>query len=165
MTKDKKEDLYLVCFSGALAAAGACALFAHVRLLGWAAILIVDLYLLVVLVVAGLRTDDTEFKRNHERWVSPLFPRRTAGLLVLLLLLTASVIGFASIYVGTDVFPTEKGRLDALYISLLTIGFSDFSPKSGYGQIVVLLQLCSGIFLLIAAIPLLISRISTFESE
>lgn len=36
--------------------------------------------------------------------------------------------------------------------------------RHGYGQIIVLSQLVSGIVLLIGAFPLLISRLSTFDS-
>jgi hypothetical protein len=37
-------------------------------------------------------------------------------------------------------------------------------PSLGYGQFVVVGEVASGILFLIAAIPLLISRIATFES-
>jgi hypothetical protein len=43
-------------------------------------------------------------------------------------------------------------------------GFTDYGPKPGYGQFVVVGEVASGILFLIAAIPLLISRIATFES-
>ena len=42
--------------------------------------------------------------------------------------------------------------------------FTDYSLKAGYGQLVVMGQLVSGILLLIALFPLLISRISTFKT-
>jgi len=51
----------------------------------------------------------------------------------------------------------------SLYISLFTLAFTDYGPKPGYGESVVVGEVASGILFLIAAIPLLISRIATFE--
>jgi len=94
-----------------------------------------------------------------------IFPhRRTAGLFVAGLVMLSIVCGFAGLYVGAEVFQSSKTPVDALYISLLTLGFTDFSPKPGYGQFVVIGQLASGILYVLGAIPLLISRISTFRS-
>ena len=67
------------------------------------------------------------------------------------------------LYVGTEVFASVKTPLDAFYISCFTLALTDYSPKPGYGQLVVLAQLVSSILLLVALFPLLISRISTFK--
>ena len=74
------------------------------------------------------------------------------------------VSGFAGLYVGAEVFPSSKTPADAFYISFFILAFTDFSPKPGYGKVVVMGQLAGGIRYLIAAIPLLISRIATFAS-
>jgi hypothetical protein len=63
-----------------------------------------------------------------------------------------------------EVFPSDKTPLDALYVSFFVMGFTDYSPKSGYGQLVVIAQLISGVLLLAALFPIHISRISTFKS-
>ena len=63
------------------------------------------------------------------------------------------------------VFAAGKDRLTAVYISLLTLGFSDFGQTHGYGQRVVIAQLVSGIVLLMGALPLLVSGISIFVSN
>jgi hypothetical protein len=47
---------------------------------------------------------------------------------------------------------------------LFTLAFTDYGPKPGYGQFVVVGEVASGILFLIAAVPLLISRIATFDS-
>jgi hypothetical protein len=72
--------------------------------------------------------------------------------------------GFAGLYVGAEVFQPGKTRLDAIYVSLVPLAFTDYSPKPGYGQFVVMGEVASGILYLIAVIPLLISRIATFVS-
>src|SRR5258708_1479674 len=77
--------------------------------------------------------------------------------------LTAIVSGFAGVYVGAEVFPSGKTPLDALYFSFFIMGFTDYSPKPGYGQLVVIAQLVSGVLLLAALCPIHISRISTFK--
>jgi hypothetical protein len=54
--------------------------------------------------------------------------------------------------------------LKFIYISFFTLGFTDYSPKPGYGQLVVVSQLVSGVLLLAALFPIHISRISTFKN-
>jgi hypothetical protein len=46
----------------------------------------------------------------------------------------------------------------------VTLAFTDYGPKPGCGQFVVVGEVASGILFLIAAISLLISRIATFDS-
>ena len=47
--------------------------------------------------------------------------------------------------VGAEVFPSSKTPLNALYISFFIMGFTDYSPKPGYGQLLVIAQLVSGV--------------------
>jgi hypothetical protein len=129
-----------------------------------AAIAVADGYLCVVLVLAALRTDHAPTFRNEYPWIARWFPRRAAGFLLIAFLLATVIFGFAGLYIGTDVFLADKSWLDAIYISFQTLGFSDFQPKAGHGQRVVIAQLASGVLLLIGAFPLLISRMSAFES-
>ena len=126
-------------------------------------IAISELYLSIVLLLAALRSDDDGFLDKHS-WVTRFFPRKTAGILVVTLLFLSVLSGFAGLYVGVEVFPSAKTPLDALYISFFTLGFTDYSPKPGYGQLVVVGQLVSGVLLLAALFPIHISRISTFKN-
>jgi hypothetical protein len=64
-----------------------------------------------------------------------------------------------------EVFPSGKTPLDALYTSFFIMGFTDYSPKPGCGQLLVIAQLVSGVLLLTALFPIHISRISTFENR
>jgi len=115
------------------------------------------------LLLAALRAEDDAFLDRHP-WITHLFPRKTAGIPVAALLFVSLVSGFAGLYVGVDVFASSKTPLDALYISFFILGFTDYSPKPGYGQLVVIGQLISGVLLLAALFPMHISRISTFKS-
>ena len=58
-----------------------------------------------------------------------------------MLLFLAVISGFAGLYVGGEVFPSVKTPLDAFYISSFTLALTDYTPKPGYGQLVVLAQL------------------------
>jgi len=163
MSKETRRDIVLIVIFAVVSAVGVASVFLDCRFLAWIVIAISDLYLSIVLLLAALRSDDDGFLDRHS-WMTGFFPRRrTAGLLVVTLLFLAVISGFAGLYVGTEVFSSVKTPLDALYISSFTLALTDYSPKPGYGQLVVLGQLVSSILLLVALFPLLISRISTFK--
>jgi hypothetical protein len=163
MSTETRRDIVLVLIIFLLSAAGMTSVFLGCQFLAWIVIVISDLYLSIVLLLAALRSDDEGFLDRHS-WVADFFPRRTTGLLVVTLLFVALVSGFAGLYVGTEVFQSSKTPLDAIYVSSFTLAFTDYSPKPGYGQLVVLSQLVSGVLVLVALFPLLISRISTFKN-
>jgi hypothetical protein len=163
VSKETRKDFILLAITSIAAAMGMRSVFAASRPLAWTAIAISDAYLaLVLLFVANLSDDGTVATRRA--WITRLFPKRTTGLFVVALLLVSIVSGFAGLYVGRQVFPGNKTPGDALYINLFTLAFTDYGPKPGYGQFVVVGEVASGILFLIAAVPLLISRIATFEN-
>jgi hypothetical protein len=163
MSKEIRRDVRLVFIIFLISAAGMTSVFWDCRILAWVVIVSSDLYLSVVLLLAALLSDDQGFLNRHP-WMTGFLPRRrTAGLLVVTLLFVAVVSDFAGLYVGGEVFSSVKTPLDAFYISSFTLALTDYSPKPGYGQLVVLGQLVSSILLLVALFPLLISRISTFK--
>jgi len=163
MSEETRKDFVLVIITSIASAIGMTSVFGACRPLAWVAILISDSYLSLVLLFAAILSDDHSFAARWP-WITRLFPRRTAALFVVGLLLLSIVSGFAGLYVGTEVFSSNKTPGDALYLSLFTLAFTDYSPKPGYGQLVVVGQVASGILYLIAAIPLLISRIATFAN-
>lgn len=165
LSQDQKDDARLLVIFLVVALAAVFAAPMQWPTVAEGAIAIADGYLFVVLVLAALRTDHGVDFKNRNLWVTAWFPRRTAGLFLIFLLLVTIVGGFASLYTGTQVFKTEKSWLDAVYISFQTLGFSDFGPEAGYGQRVVIAELASGVLLMIGAFPLLVSRMSTFESS
>jgi hypothetical protein len=163
MSKETRRDIVLVLIIFLLSATGMTSVFVRCQFLAWIVIVISDLYLSIVLLLAALLSDDEGFLNRHS-WMTGFFPRRrTAGLVVVMLLFLAVISGFAGLYVGTEVFASVKTPLDAIYISSFTLALTDYSPKPGYGQLVVLSQLVSSVLLLVALFPLLISRISTFK--
>jgi len=164
MKKETRRDIVLIVIFSLGSATGMVSVFLGCRFLAWIVIAISDLYLSIVLLLAALRSDDDGFLRGHS-WITRFFPRKTAGILVVALLFLTIVSGFAGLYVGAEVFPSGKTSLDALYISFFTLGFTDYSPKPGYGQLVVVGQLVSGVLLLAALFPIHISRISTFKNS
>jgi hypothetical protein len=165
MSREIRRDVRLVFIMFLLSAAGMASVFRGYRFLAWVVVTSSDFYLFSVLLLAALLSDDEDFSKRH-RWMTAFLPgTRTAGLLVVTLLIVAVISGFAGLYVGTEVFSLVKTPLDALYISSFTLALTDYSPKPGYGQLVVLAQLVSSILLVLALFPLLISRISTFKNR
>src|SRR5207249_4140522 len=162
MSKETRRDIVLIVIFALVSAIGMASVFLGCRFLAWIVRAISELYLSIVLLFAARRSDDDGFLDRHS-WITRFFPRKTAGILVVTLLFLSVVSGFAGLYVGTEVFSSIKTPLDALYISSFTLALTDYSPKPGYGQLVVLGQLVSSILLLVALFPLLISRISTFK--
>jgi hypothetical protein len=163
MSEETRRDIVLIVIFAFVSAIGMASVFLGCRFLAWIVIAISDLYLSIILLFAALRSDDDGFLDRHS-WIIRFFPRKTAGILVVALLFLSVVSGFAGLYVGTEVFSSVNTPLDALYISFFTLGFTDYSPKPGYGQLVVVGQLVSGVLLLAALFPLHISRISTFKN-
>ena len=164
MSEETRRDIVLIVIFSSVSAIGMTSVFLGYRFLAWIAIVISDFYLFAVLLLAALRSDDDGFLDRHS-WITRFFPRKTTGILVVTLLFLAIVSGFAGLYVGAEVFPSGKTPLDALYISFFIMGFTDYSPKPGYGQLVVIAQLVSGVLLLAALFPIHISRISTFKER
>jgi hypothetical protein len=163
MSKETRRDIVLIFIFALVSAMGMTSAFCGCRFLAWIAIVISDFYLFAVLLLAALRADDDGFLDRHPS-ITGFFPRKATGILVVTLLFLAIVSGFAGLYVGAKVFPSGKTSLDALYISFFILGFTDYSPAPGYGQLVVIAQLVSGILLLAALFPIHISRISTFKN-
>jgi len=164
MSKETRRDIVLIVIFSLVSAIGMTSVFLGYRFLAWIVIVISDLYLLTVLLLAALRAEDDALL-DRQPWITHFFPRKTAGILVVTLLFLSVVSGFAGLYVGAEVFPSGKTPLDALYVSFFILGFTDYSPSPGYGQLVVIGQLISGVLLLAALFPLHISRISTFKSS
>jgi hypothetical protein len=163
MSRKIRRDVGLVLIIFLLSAAGLTSVFRSCHILSWIVIVTSDLYLSIVLLLAALQSDDEAFLNRHS-WMMRFLPRsRAAGLVVVTLLFVAVISGFAGLYVGTEVFSSVKTPLDALYISSFTLALTDYAPKPGYGQLVVLGQLVSSILLVVALFPLIISRISTFK--
>ncbi len=163
MSKETRRNIVLIVIFSLVSAIGVTSVFLGCRFLACLVIVISDLYLSIVLLLAGLRSEDDGFVDRHP-WIASFFPRRTAGLFLVTLLFLAVASGFAGLYVGAKVFPSGKTPLDALYVSFFIMGFTDYSPAPGYGQPVVIAQLVSGVLLLAALFPIHISRISTFKN-
>jgi len=163
MKRETSRDLVLLLSVFLVSAAGIASVFLSYRTLAWIVIALSDSYLLLVLLLAALRSDDESFSDRHP-WATNFFPRRTAALLLVALLFNAVLSGFAGLYVGTEIFASTKSPLDAIYISVFTLALTDYSPKAGYGQLVVMGEVANGVLLIVALFPLLISRISTFKS-
>jgi len=165
MTKETKIDLGHAAVSVLLAACGVGSMFAASRCFAVFAIIGTNGYLIAALIVAAVYSVPPK-QGAHASEIGWLLPRRLPAFLFIYLFLIAVVSGFAGLYVGTALF---KGRIpdisEALYISFLTLGFSDFEPTSTPGRWIVMWELFSGVLLLMGAFPFLVSRISTLPEK
>lgn len=164
MSEQTRRDIVLIVIFSLVSAIGMASVFLGYRFLARIAIVISDAYLFGVLLLAALRSEDNGFLRRHS-WITRFFPRKTTGVFIAALLFLAIVSGFAGLYAGAEVFPSGETPLDAFYISFFIMGFTDYSPAHGYGQLVVIAQLVSGVLLLAALFPIHISRIFTYSES
>ena len=164
MSRETRRDIVLIVTLCLVSTIGMISVFCGCPLLAWIAIAISDLYLVIVLLLAALRAEDDAFMDRHP-WITHFLPRKTAGILVVTLLCSTILSGFAGLYVGAKVFLSVKTPLAAFYTSFFILGFTDYSPKPGYGQLVLIGELLSGVLLVAALFPMHISRISTFKSR
>ena len=169
LARDHFVDWMLFLAFFAIAVLGVVAVFTKARYLAMFVIGAADVYLVFGLIVASWRSDVDAGHRVESyissEWVMGwFFPRRIAAFFLVLLLLSCIVSGFAGLYVGTEVFGSsnDKSVSEAYYISLQTLGFSDFQAQKGYGQFVVMAELASGVLMLIGIFPLFVSRIANF---
>jgi len=141
-----------------------------------------DLYVVLLLVAAAIRSDGCVK-------MSKFLPSRLFGLLLLVLLFVALVTSFASKFIANGHVCNSTGtpcitatmregagstrqspilshvRRDGLYFSLVTIttvGYGDYTATCD-ARWLVMWELCSGALLLVLALPLLISRMATWQ--
>jgi hypothetical protein len=165
----KNDPIFLVA-SIFLVAGSGISICAENIWLGSVCIAIADLYLLAILAFAAYRSDvGTD---ETPRLIKNFFPSSLVGCVVVISLLVTLILGFASVYMtfntGEHLTTTFKSSLDAIYFSYVTIttlGYGDFTPASNTTKYIVLLQLSSGLTLLLGAFPLLIARISNYLPE
>jgi len=130
-----------------------------------AIIFMVDAYIVFMLwTVAGAA-------QGKKEWRSRL-PHHTTSLAVIPMLAVALISAFAGLYIGTSAVKAGEQTLrtitDGVYFSIVTmttLGYGDFVPQSPLAKYIVVLELASGFLLLVAAVPLVISRLSSFADD
>lgn len=149
------------------------ALIWFTQLSAWAglpAVLGPSLYILAILYAAAHRSDVKMGSHvgDANLW-DVIFPTRRAGVVLVLLFLTAFVLGFADLYIYSGIVLDKCNILDtpmeAIYFSfvtLATLGYGDFSFLSSLSQWLVMAELFSGVLLLVCTFALLIARLSIF---
>lgn len=129
-----------------------------------------SLYILAILYAAAYRSDVKMGSHTGDAnlW-DVIFPTRRAGIVLVLLFLTAFVLGFANLYSYAGIVLDKCNILDtpmeAIYFSfvtLTTLGYGDFSFLSNLSQWLVMAELFSGVLLLVCTFALLIARLSIF---
>ena len=151
-----KQSPWHILFAASMAALGAAALVARCGLFGVLIAVVMDGYLAFLIWVAVCKSSGRK---------KPLLdlPYRGPALWVLLLALTCVVTASAATYPEiADGLP----RLRAVYRSFMSIAsFSYDLPASATTDWTQVLQLSSGILLLLTGFPILLSRISEWDSS
>ena len=129
----------------------------------WTAIAIIDVYLVALLALATLKVP------------KPL-PARQVALVTFPALFLTLVLCFAHLYIANGNIKRLNDNnkdwdrasepWDGAYFSLVTIttlGYGDFTPHETTSRRIVVVELFSGALFLFCALPLLISRLASFE--
>ena len=141
-------------------------LFVHQRyLLPAAAVVFADGYLLAMLWIAA------RVGQGRAAWRERL-PLRTTALVALAALAVALIAAFAGLYLETQGVVSATGvlhkRIDAIYFStvtMTTLGYGDFVPRSDAARLIVMAELASAVLLLVGALPLLVSRLGSLVRD
>lgn len=133
-------------------------------------------YLSILIIECARKSTEYARKINglqKSNFFRVVLPNRTWALLLVVFLVIANVSIFANIYIQSKgVEYKEAGltnimtdKMDSVYFSAVTVttlGSGDFTPNKE-GRIYVLLHLASGLILLFYVIPVIASRISSWQ--
>lgn len=120
----------------------------------------IDVFLCILLGMAGLRGSGVNIRVPHRLWALGL----------VLVLFIAIVVSFGAIYRDSDAILDGNGLpactiRDALYFStvtLTTLGYGDYAPV-GSGRSLVMWELATGLLYLILVVPVVASRLADFS--
>jgi hypothetical protein len=142
----------------------------------WSIIAAIDLYVLFLLICTSIASSTGAEAKAQQTMAIDHLPSRPGALTILFLYLAAFVAAFAALYLDSnDVARNFDNKIEplssvgqALYFSavtMTTLGYGDFQPTGGCARLIVIFQLISGFLVLIAAIPLLIGRLTIWSDE
>jgi len=102
----------------------------------------------------------------------PVLPTKLAALWQLLMLVVSIVPAFAALYLASggvrhSTTGVPPDWLDAVYFSIVTlatVGYGDFTPTNTAAKITACCEIGSGILLLLLAVPVVASRLSTWDA-
>lgn len=181
---DQKDSYRLCC--AALSTVAAFALLASTAslqpphllfiILLWVLIAAIDLYVIFLLICTAVASSTGTAAAAQRSMAIDHLPSRPGALIILFLYLAALIAGFAALYLDSNEvarnFDSKIEHLcsmgQALYFSavtMTTLGYGDFQPTGSCARWIVILQLISGFIVLIAAIPLLIGRLTMWTDQ
>lgn len=124
----------------------------------------IDFYLIFLLVCTAVASSQQD--ANKRKTAVAYLPTRPGALLFLFMYLVATINAFAAMYLATGEIGDD--RVAALYFSavtMTTLGYGEIHPAKTLGQVTVIAQLFNTFVLLIAAIPLLVGRLTSWSDE
>ena len=133
----------------------------------WIAIIAIDIYLVLVLTIAAIKSDKKILLKG---WRDFLLPTRSTGLLLFGFLLITVILSYAGVYMQhrDQIEPVITNSFDAFYFSFMTVttlGYGKFVPDTTCTKWIVMWEFGSGVLLFTGGLALLISRLSNFEKD
>jgi uncharacterized membrane protein YuzA (DUF378 family) len=144
-------------FAAVAALLGALVLWQHLVYFAFVVIGFADLYLILMLLSAAAKSSP----KRQETW--PGLPRKLPALLILPCESLALVCAFGAVYLNT--VSGINSRLDAAYFSFVNLATFTYDTSvltTSRSKAIAVVQIASGLLLLICAIPLLVSRLADF---
>jgi len=92
-------------------------------------------------------------------------PRRDAAVIQFPLYLVSLVLSAACLYVTPGTI-SACGGLNSIYFSVVTIatvGYGDIHPLTDFGKVVAMVEIASGVLLLVCALPILVGRLAALD--
>jgi hypothetical protein len=159
------EDKKLLLVFLLLAAFTVLSFFYRFIQISYFSIALADSYLLCLLILAAVHCDVSPHHKSIPDSIRFVFPNRTCGIFVFLLLFVILIFGFAGLYIehGKDFCPPLESRFDAIYFSFTVFGFGIFYPLLDFAKAIIIFQLVSYVLLLIGLLILLVFRLSPSE--
>ena len=97
--------------------------------------------------------------------VSGSLPRRDAAVIQFPLYLVSLALSAACLYVTSGTI-SASGGLNSIYFSVVTIatvGYGDIHPLTDFGKVVAIVEIASGVLLLVCALPILVGRLAALD--
>lgn len=154
------ENVWQPLFALAMLVTGLISLICYLHGLALVTVVLTDAFLLVSLIALACR-------KGLRSWFLFDFAHRFFYIFIFWFLLGALICSFGTLYIHSHDVCRGGDRLDhpieAAYFStvtILTVGYGDFAPRSTSGQILVICELASGGLLLLLIVPVLASRLA-----
>jgi len=174
--KDEPTDCKQLSFGFFMLATALYAICYKIGWLGSGVIALVDSFMIFLIIATAIRSTNrtirsTKRKLDNEK-VFPYFPTRPGALILFLILLSALIVAFGSVYLWIGEISRDHHIVlmdwgHALFFSTITMTTLGAAGEhaEGVARIIVVCEIFSGITMLVVALPLLVGRLVMWGEE